>query len=106
MKTLAQTLTVLLAILLIAALPVTADDCCTPAPCCPAGACHCHMSATTSQPAPEIPATLPTLPDALAPTVTTLLNVVPMTSVHFDLPVIAATFSTPPLYALTHAFLI
>jgi len=108
MKTLPQALTVLLAVLLITGLPRgTADDCCTPEPCCPVGECQCHLSAATpSSPPPETPATLPVLTDAIAPVETPLLNVVPPAAAHRNLTAVAATFTAAPLYALTHAFLI
>jgi hypothetical protein len=108
MKTLAQTLTALLAFLLSTAYPVAAETCCTPEPCCPVGACHCHLApSTTASPTTETPATLPALTDALplVPATSPTIPLPPL-STHHAPSAVAANFAAPPLYALTHALLI
>lgn len=109
-KTLAQVLTLWLTGLFMVTMPVSADECCAPKPCCPAGACQCHISIPTD-PA-STPATSAVLP---VPHPAVQLAILPSDVLTAVRPEVIPTWARSdaesprppvPLYSLTHAYLI
>jgi hypothetical protein len=98
-------LTALALVPLITGAPACPTPCCAPAPssCCEPGSCECHFD----QPAPDFP---PVTAAVHAPAIPTAAAIHHLghgpTPTDQPQPIVSAGIPSPPLYALTHSFLI